>query len=466
MLAAALHPAIAQQAPGTASVSGIVFDSIRGHPMSGAQVGIQGTTLLAVADGDGRFHLDSVPPGTYRMVASHPILDSLGISLVTPPITLAAGQSRTVDMATPSASALVGQLCPAAWLTRGPAALFGRIRNADTDQPLGNARVSVVWTELELGGLRKVPHIRAATTDADGTYRICGLPATLDGKVQVALAGRRSGDVPVTLNNEVLAVRSLSLGTGAAVVATAPAAATAGDTVPVKPRTMARARLTGRVLSVTGEPVAGARVQLEGTTRIMNTPADGSFELDSLPSGTQVVIARRIGYNPVEQVVELSSGSADSVTLRFEQAVSVLPTVTTEAQRTSGLQAVGFTTREKMGTGFFLDEQQIDRRQADRFTDLMRAVPGFRVQTSGFDTYVYDVRQTGTNCVNYVVDGTPWVSMSPGDVNSFLLPQNVGAMEVYHAGQTPAEFIQPTASGCATVVIWTKWRLSRGGPKR
>ncbi len=455
LLTAALSPLHAQQPTGPASISGVAYDSVRNRPMNGAQIVIQGTSLLTVAGSDGHFRFDSVPPGTYRLLAAHPILDSIGIQLTTPPLTVAPGQAVTVDMVTPRPAGLVKMLCPAARLALGPAALFGRVRNADTDQPIAKARVSIVWTSLEFGGLRKIPKIRETVTGNDGTYRICGLPNTFDGKVQVQHAGVTSGDVPISFSNDLLQLRSLSIAVAA------PVTVASGDTNQGPQRPVAVARLSGRVLSVTGQPVAGARVQVEGTTRAIDSRADGSFSLDSLPSGSQVVVARRIGYDPVERSVELSASTPARATLRFDQAVTLLPTVTTEAQRVSGLDAVGFSQREKSGMGFYMNEKTIDRRQAPKFTDILRTVPGIRVETSGYDTQVYDARTQGTGCVNYVVDGSPWVSMNPGDIDSFVLPNNVGAIEVYHGAETPPQFVVPGQGGCATIVIWTKWRLDR-----
>ncbi len=460
LLAAALRPLPAQQPTGPASISGIAYDSVRNHPMAGAQIVIQGTNLLTVAGADGHFRFDSVPPGQYRLLAAHPILDSIGIQLTSPPIKVSAGQALRLDMVTPRPAGLVKMLCPAARLALGPAALFGRVRNADTEQPIAKARVSIVWTSVELGGLRKIPKIRESETDANGTYRICGLPPTFDGKVQVQHAGVTSGDVPISFDNDELEVRSLSIAVAA------PAAVASNDTNPKPRRPVAVARLTGRVLSVTGQPVADARVQLEGTTRAAATRADGSFTLDSLPSGSQVVVARRIGYDPVEQPVELSASTPATATLRFDQAVTMLPTVTTEAQRETGLDAVGFTLREKAGMGFYMDEKAVDRRQAPKFTDLLRTVPGIRVQTSGYTTQVYDARTQGSGCVTYVVDGSPWVSMNPGDIDQFVLPDNVGAVEVYHGAETPPQFQTAGQGGCATIVIWTKWRLNRYDKKK
>lgn len=450
---------LAAQQPGApASIVGVAYDSVRGRPMAGAQIGAQGTPLVADAGPDGRFHFDSVPPGQYRLIAAHPILDSIGIQLATPPFTLAAGQKATMNMATPSPAALVKMLCPAAWLTRGPATLFGYVRNADTDQPVTQARVSVVWHEIDFQTLSKVPRLREATTSPDGSYRICGLPSTFDGRVQVDHAGLKSGDVPVAFQNEFLQLRSLS-------IASATMAVASGDANPPARRVLTVAKLRGRVLGTAGQPVSGARVQLEGTTHSVNTAADGTFSLDSLPHGSQVVRAMLMGFAPVEQPVELSSRLSTTVTLQMEQGVTMLPTVTIR-QRQTGLDAVGFTWREKSGHGFFLDEKAIDAKQARLFSDLLATTPGISVSTSGSDTSIRDSRNPIDGCVNFVVDGSPWTSMAPGDIDRFIQGSDIGAIEVYHGGQAPAQFQLAGQSVCAVVVAWTKWRLDRDRNKR
>jgi Carboxypeptidase regulatory-like domain len=448
---AAQQPVVLPATP--ASLAGIAYDSVRGRPMDGAQIGVEGTTLLAVAAADGRFHLDSVPPGPHRLMTQDPILDSLGIQLVTPPIAFTPGKQTLVNIATPSSAALVKMLCPAAWLTRGPAALFGRIRNADTDQPVAKANVSIVWYEIDFRRLSKVPRLREATTDADGIYRICGLPSSFDGKVQVDHAGLKSGDVPVSFHNGVLQVRSLS------VASVAPVTVAAGDTNPPVRRAITTARLTGRVLGTSGAPVAGARVQLEGTFHSVNTSADGSFTLDSLPSGSQVVRAMYIGFSPVEQPVELSARDTTHVTLQMQTMVAMLPTVVTQARVQSGLQAVGFTQRKEAGFGYFLDTKQLDQMHPTKFTDALAVIPGIHVSQSGYDVSITDNRNPMGGCVQFVVDGSPWASLSPGDINQFIQGGDLGAIEVYHGAETPAQFQFPGQGGCVVIVAWTKWRL-------
>src|SRR4051794_12367494 len=64
-------------------LQGVVVDSIHSDVLAGALIQIEGTTRLAPADSIGRFLVDSIPPGRYRVLVDHPLLDTLGISLVT-----------------------------------------------------------------------------------------------------------------------------------------------------------------------------------------------------------------------------------------------------------------------------------------------------------------------------------------------------------------------------------------------
>src|SRR6185369_14557087 len=48
-----------------AAMTGTVFDSLRGTPMSGARVFLSGTSLAAVTGTDGSFAIDSIPPAKY-----------------------------------------------------------------------------------------------------------------------------------------------------------------------------------------------------------------------------------------------------------------------------------------------------------------------------------------------------------------------------------------------------------------
>jgi hypothetical protein len=68
---------------------------------------------------------------------------------------------------------------------------------------------------------------------------------------------------------------------------------------------------------------------------------------------------------------------------------------------------------------------------------------------------IQDARSASNGCVNYYVDGTPWQTLQPGDIDSYVRPAEIVAVEVYHGSQTPPQYTPPGQGGCATIVVWT-----------
>ena len=448
---------------GVATIRGSVIDSLHDTLLRGALVRIENTTREAFTDSLGAYRIDSVPAGMHRLVVIHPLLDTLGISLVTPPLNLPAGETRIIELAVPSGETLVSLFCPAARRTLGPAALVGFVRDADTEGAAQGAKVSLLYYESDPLGLKKTPRVREQQIGPDGRYRICGLPATMSGKLQVFRNGVQTGEVPVELggsgnSDQLLAMRSMSISSSVQVVAAAPNDTGAKKSALVR----GKARVVGRVLNKYGQPIAGARVELQNTGSATKTRANGEFTLDSLPSGTQTLEVRQLGFSPTEVAVELSSASPQNVTVKMADYVPVLSAMRVEAQRTRGLSDVGFSDRKKTGMGYYLDADQLKGRQTTQFSDMLRTVPGIRVQPGGNGTNIVTSSRDPTGgCVTFYVDGAPWQQMTPGDLDTYVRPEEVAALEVYNGSTTPAQFQQAGQSGCTTVVIWTERRISR-----
>ena len=457
-------PADAQQASAslpTASAIGTVFDSIRMRPLVGARVRLDTTSIDAITDAVGRFHLEGIPPGAHSLRVEHPVVDTIGIVLGSPPELYAAGESKAQELATPSPETLVELLCSPAWRARGRAALMGRVYEADTGTPATGAKVSLVWYEIDLtGGVRRAPRVREAIVGPGGIYRICGLPAQLEGRAQVLRGMMTSGDIPIVFGQDVLALRSMSIAAPGAVAA-APTAGSPDSSARGSPVTvLGRARLTGRVLNKAGHPLVGARVQLDGTTRAATTRTTGDFTLDSLPSGTQTVTVRLLGYAPIERAVDLSAREPQSVTLTLENFVPVLEAVRVNAQRERALDDIGYARRKRAGQGWFVEGDRINRN-SQNFSDVLRGAPGIRVTQSMNRQVIQSSRDPMGGCVNIWVDGTQWQQMEPGDVDDFVKPHELGAIEVYSPSTTPAEYQPAGRSSCSTIVAWTSRRLER-----
>ena len=456
-------PAAATPAAGVATIRGSVIDSLHDSLLRGALVRIENTTHDGITDSLGAYRIDSVPAGMHRLIVMHPLLDTLGISLVTPPLNFPAGETRIVELAIPSGETLVSLFCPPARRALGPAALVGFVRDADSEGAAQGAKVSLLYYESDPLGLKKTPRVREQQIGPDGRYRICGLPATMSGKLQVFRNGVQTGEVPVELGgsgntDQLLAMRSMSISSSVQVVAAAP-----NDTGAKKPAMVrGKARVAGRVLNKYGQPIVGARVELQNTGAATKTRANGEFTLDSLPSGTQTLEVRQLGFSPTEVAVELSSTSSQNVTVKMADYVPVLSEMRVTAQRERGLSDVGFADRKKSGMGYYLDADQLKMRQTNQFSDMLRTVPGVRVVPGGNGTNVITSSRDPTGgCVTFYVDGAPWQQMTPGDLDTYVRPEEVAALEVYNGSTTPPQFQQPGQTGCTTVVIWTERRINR-----
>ncbi|MFN2564625.1 MAG: carboxypeptidase regulatory-like domain-containing protein [Gemmatimonadaceae bacterium] len=440
--AAAAAPAAAP----TGRLTGVVIDSIRVAPLTGATVRVGSTGRTGITSPAGVFVVDSVPPGEHVVTVTHPLLDSLYLSLATPPVRVMADSATELLMALPSLPTLMGGDCPPATKLLGPAVFAGRVLDAESAQPAPSVRVTLVYTELAAGtdiGLRRMARVRAATTDARGFYRICGLPAGLEDATLQAEHGRvKTAEVPVAIREDV-GLRSLLIRP------LADSLATTGFSV-----------VTGQVLDTIAMPIAGAQVSVEGAAPVATTNARGEFVLDSLPGGTQALVVRRVGFAPGRTIVDLTAGAPARVALRLERAVPRLTPVVVTAQA-EALSRVGFEDRQKRGMGHFIGPEDIARLQPQLVTSALRTLPGLRVVPTGTGGYTVQSSR-GMGCVSYWVDGAPFRELSPGDVDNAFPGSQMAAVEVYQPGSVPPQFTSPGQSGCTAIVIWTQASVRRG----
>jgi hypothetical protein len=478
----AQNPAPAPAANLGAPVSGavgVVGDSIHGGPLVGAVVTIVGTDRQGTSDSTGRFRIDSIPPGNYKLTMSHPLLDSLGVAIATNEVAFPAGRYALIALATPSPTTIVGTFCPPEKRITGPAAVLGHVSDADTDLPSTGAKVSMAWTQLEVSratGVHQILRQRESIVDAGGSYRICGVPIGIGTKgaaVRATYNGISTADVPVSFGDGILQLLSLHTAKPDSappppVIDTAPSppvATTTTKAAPPAPKPAVvglrtgHAMLNGRVVNAADKPLAGADVTVFGAASKTVTDSSGNFFLRNLPSGTQTLIVRKVAYAPITQPVDLSTKAAHTTAVILQLAPPQLPTVRVEATGAAkGLAQVGFDQRKKMGLGKFMTREQIEEKIPTYMTDIFTTTPGIRVDYSSGQPVLTGTRGTsGSGCVTYVVDGTPYQEATPGDINDFMRPNEVEAVEVYSDVDTPAEFAKPGKS-CSTIIIWTKTR--------
>jgi hypothetical protein len=453
------------------SLLGTVFDSVHNTPLVGATVFVLGTSRIGFTNDRGLFTVDSIPAGTHKVHVAHELLDSLGLSMVTDSFPLTPGERKVLEMGVPSAETLVGLSCSAGIRRLGPSAIIGRLLDADTDEPVAGARVSFAWSELSLAaGLKRVPKVLNATANQQGVFRVCGIPGEVEGTLQAQKGGITTAEIKVTFIGQPLVIQGLRIGNANTVArAEVDTSVSAGRMVGEQRFSATnyqrgQAVLRGKVVNANGTPMANARVEVEGTVSRALTNATGEFTLTELPSGTQSVVARQLGFAPVSQAVDLSTRGVTTTTITMNQAVNVLEPVVVTAQADLGLDNIGFTARSKGLSGTFMTAEDVMRRGPNILTDVFRTVPSLRVvPVSPYDYAVESSRgnMLGGNCVKFWLDGNPYEAVFPGDVDRMIPPHEVGAIEVYNGSTVPLQFTNANSSNCAVIVIWSKYRLSQ-----
>lgn len=213
---------------------------------------------------------------------------------------------------------------------------------------------------------------------------------------------------------------------------------------------------SGTAFSTDGLPLSGVRVEFTAATiapaRAESDEA-GRFQLRRSPMTEGIVIARRIGYRP--DSVRVRAGET-TVTIRLERIPVALETVRVVGRRDLTGPMAGFYRRMQTGGGGrFITLAEIDRRNATQMSDVLRMVPGLRIETRGFTN---QVRMRGSRCAPLVwLDGNP---MFAGEVDLDAWdPRSFDGIEIYSGPATvPVEFHgnQRMSSGCGTIVLWSR----------
>ncbi|HET9010926.1 MAG TPA: carboxypeptidase regulatory-like domain-containing protein, partial [Gemmatimonadaceae bacterium] len=202
------------------------------------------------------------------------------------------------------------------------------------------------------------------------------------------------------------------------------------------------ASLVGVVRDSAGIPIPGVEVRFRGADFVsVRTNDSGGFRMVNLPTGLASVTLRRMGFAPASAEVRLRSGRTDSLVFSLTALATTLAGVLVEDEyeaRSHRLLA-GFWERRSRGFGYFLTRDEIEKRDAHEFTDLMRRVPSVTIGTrNGRPTIRFNHGTNVRDCPpQYVVDGMRIENGSPDE----FTPQDVEAIEMYSGPATiPPQF--------------------------
>jgi len=225
--------------------------------------------------------------------------------------------------------------------------------------------------------------------------------------------------------------------------------------------------IRGRVIQdVTDAPVVAADVMLLSTDHnvLARTPTDslGWFMLRIANGGRYRLRAESIGHKGAT-TAEFDVGYGDQLEVRIVLSPTVVllaPLEITARSRPllSGMTMQGYNERREKGLGYAITREDIDQRHARAVTDLLRMVPGVRVEWDfGGSTVSIPsaANQIYGGCrVKVYLDGLEfvWGASTIDDIPTY----DIEAIEVFKTlADLPPELAGSDAR-CGVIAVWTR----------
>lgn len=128
----------------TATLTGVVVDSLGAGPVAGVVVVLRGLAGRSVTDGAGAFLLAGLPEGAHEVELRHPSLDTLRLGPVVAQIRLVSGEAVSLRLRLPGVGERLEEACGAPVdEERAGAIVFGTVSR--TSAPAAGARVRLLW---------------------------------------------------------------------------------------------------------------------------------------------------------------------------------------------------------------------------------------------------------------------------------------------------------------------------------
>lgn len=445
-----------------ARITGEVFDSIAAAPLVNATVqwvaADNPSQVRSVqTDSAGQFLLDSMRVGSYLVGVIHEQLERLGLDNRVIQVNIEGSGDVSVSLGLPSAATMLRSVCGTAGEGMDRGAFMGLVRTSRGTPLEGNARVRVQYLETLItpsGGLSRRFPSRFTDAKPNGAFVMCGVPPEASITTRAFAGKDSSGVIEVPVPRNGLLVRDLVIASPVRIVKT-PSSPTE------RPQTLLKgtSRVRGLVRDSVGKPLVGARVSVPGTGMEGTSTGGGVFIFDSLPGGSWMVEARAVGFEPKRVAVDFLDGSVSEAEIRLDGLAPRLDTVKVAADRWTREMAA-FEQRKKMGGGYFIDDQQLERRNAQFVSDVLRTTPGVTVVPGGGvgrDRVMMRGSGGAGTCVPAVFLNGMSTPIPDGQLDNLVSSAEVRAVEVYsRTGSTPPEF--QSRNGCGSIVIWTGQR--------
>jgi len=430
---------VPQIAAGQRSVVGTVYDSLMHAPLWGAEVWVRGSERHVQTDRDGRFQLDSIAPGSYTLLVSHPGLDSAGLFTLAVPVNVTGSERTMVRVATPSLATLWRRRCGQELMTRSDSGLiFGFVQDVKTQAHLAGAGVLLRWLRIvQTDPVNVYTQSRdlTARTDSTGTYYACGVATDMKIGLRAYAQRDSSGLVDLQLGRRGIGRQDLT-------VALAP------------DRQLGVVR--GQAITSEQTAVWGGRVSVrEGAATMIED--NGTFIIRGVAPGTQWVNVQAIGRAPSGQAVDVRPGDTTWLNVTLGPLAVTLAPVKVTGQASRLLSDFEERRRAGSGLGYSLGEAEMAGMASMR--SVLSAMPSIQLVRGQGNTDIMallpnpGIGGRGWCVATLYIDGF----LSDWDQVHIYKPKDLVGVELYpRASSAPIQY-QQVATGCGVVLIWTKY---------
>lgn len=253
-----------------------------------------------------------------------------------------------------------------------------------------------------------------------------------------------------------------------------------------------RAQSPGAVVFITltdaddGHVLPWARVEIVGTNIVVLSDSNGTAQL-GVPLGAHTLVIRLIGYAPHEAPLTIETTEPYYLTIPLTAKPAQLAETVVEGKELVWHRRIpGLDERRKRNAGHFLTREDVEKQHPQRFTDLLRNVPGLRLVSVPAGGYqVRSGRAVGlSDCPPLLfIDGVLMtddpakespVGVQPqgdefartasaardvaptGTMLDTIEPEAIEVVEVYTGyASAPVQYSR-TNNTCGVILVWTK----------
>lgn len=225
--------------------------------------------------------------------------------------------------------------------------------------------------------------------------------------------------------------------------------------------------LRGIVHDSTGKPIPDVSLRFVRAGTSARTNVNGEFTLRGVATGVDTLLARLIGWRPLQIAFNLEGQSELNWSFVLERQPEMLDTVVATTRRECPMFSyTAFLCRSSSRLGYKRTAAQLAELRPRYWADLFDGLPGLRRISNGAGDFTIEPT-TGWRCLVELIDGRP-VGLS-GRVS--FTPDAVIGLEYYPSyAEVPEEYrryaweplrltpgnISSFTATCGVVVYWIK----------